>query len=91
MTVPYTIVFLILDNTNTFGDNRFQKYFFFFGIETENKIKKTSKHVYVNDLVFLIVLYIMFLGSYQNVDVKLNQEMLAGNRFECTGYNYIAM
>lgn len=28
----------------------------------------------------------MFLGSYQNVDVKPNPDMLAGNRFECVGY-----
>jgi hypothetical protein len=28
----------------------------------------------------------MFLGSYQNVDVKPNQDMLAGNRFDCVGY-----
>lgn len=35
--------------------------------------------------MILILSYIMFLGSYQNVGVKPNQDMLAGNRFECAG------
>lgn len=28
----------------------------------------------------------MFLGSYQNVDIKPNPAMPAGKRFECVGY-----
>lgn len=28
----------------------------------------------------------MFLGTYQNVDVKPNPDMPAGKRFECVGY-----
>lgn len=46
-----------------------------------------SKRVCKRFIYSIRVLYniIMFLGSYQNVDVKPNQELLAGNRFECVG------